>query len=388
MKALRHYLRFIAVVLLTLAVPAIAQLREVGTGAPGPVKAPHITAELISDSGTISPGSASHVALSLTMESGWHVYWQYAGDSGEAPTVSWSAPQGITLGPMQYPAPSRLPLGPLMDYGYEGTAIFPYALTASQQLPVGNTTLLAHVQWLGMQGEVCSAWERRFLGLALEGCTSTASSVTNPLIDAAIHTEPRPLPDWAKVRASASRTLLTLDITTGKKENAAEYYPLDDASIRNAAEQKIEPTAHGVKLVTERADISDTLPKEVKGVFKLSGARSYNFEVPVTAPTVQANSGSEPGLLLAITLAFVGGIILNLMPCVFPVLFLKAPLRSSTARTQAQPTSGVMDWRTPLAFCVPFGQSSRPCSYCALSEMRLVGDFNSSLPTSWLLLRF
>jgi DsbC/DsbD-like thiol-disulfide interchange protein len=89
-------------------VPAIAQLREVGTGAPGPVMAPHITAELISDSRTISPGSASHAALSLTMEAGWHVYWQYAGDSGEAATVSWSAPQGITLGLMQYPAPSRL----------------------------------------------------------------------------------------------------------------------------------------------------------------------------------------------------------------------------------------------------------------------------------------
>jgi DsbC/DsbD-like thiol-disulfide interchange protein len=108
MKELRHYLRFIVIVLLASAVPAIAQLREVGTGAPGPVMAPHITAELISDSRTISPGSASHVALSLTMEAGWHVYWQYAGDSGEAATVSWSAPQGITLGLMQYPAPSRL----------------------------------------------------------------------------------------------------------------------------------------------------------------------------------------------------------------------------------------------------------------------------------------
>jgi thiol:disulfide interchange protein len=321
MKAFRHYLRFIAIVLSTLAVPAIAQLREVGTGAPGPVKAPHITAELISDSGTISPGSASHVALSLTMESGWHVYWQYAGDSGEAPTVSWSAPQGITLGPMQYPAPSRLPLGPLMDYGYEGTAIFPYALMSSQQLRVGDTTLQAHVQWLVCR-EVCLPG-KALLGLALKVAT-IASSVTNPLIDAAIHAEPSPLPDSIKVRASASRTLLTLDITTGRKENAAEYYPLDDASIRNAAEQKIEPTSHGVKLVTERADISDALPKEVKGVLKLGGGRSYDFDAPVMAHTAQENSGSEPGFLLAIGLAFAGGTILNLMPCVFPVLFLKA----------------------------------------------------------------
>ena len=59
------------------------------------------------------------------------------------------------LGPMQYPAPSRLPLGPLMDYGYEGTAIFPLCLTASQQFPLGDTTLLkAHVQWLVCR-EIC-----------------------------------------------------------------------------------------------------------------------------------------------------------------------------------------------------------------------------------------
>ena len=118
--------------LLMLSVSAMAQIHEVGTGVPGPIQAPHLTAELIADSGTISPGGTSHVALSLTLELGWHVYWVYAGDSGEAPSVAWSSPQGIVLGPMQYPAPSRLPLGPLMDYGYEGTAIFPFSLTASQ----------------------------------------------------------------------------------------------------------------------------------------------------------------------------------------------------------------------------------------------------------------
>ena len=137
MRTLRHHLlSFLA--LLMLSVSAMAQIHEAGTGVPGPVQTPHLTAELIADSGTISPGGTSHVALSLKLEPGWHVYWVYAGDSGEAPSVTWFAPQGIVLGPMQYPAPSRLPLGPLMDYGYEGTAIFPFSLTASQ------TTLSRH----------------------------------------------------------------------------------------------------------------------------------------------------------------------------------------------------------------------------------------------------
>jgi DsbC/DsbD-like thiol-disulfide interchange protein len=128
--------------------------REVGTGAPGLVKAPHLTAELISDFGTINPGGASRVALALTLEPGWHVYWVYAWDSGEAPEVQWSAPRGLSMGSIQYAAPSRLPLRPLMDYGYEGTTVFPFDVTVSSQVPPGVVDLKAHVRWLVCR-EIC-----------------------------------------------------------------------------------------------------------------------------------------------------------------------------------------------------------------------------------------
>jgi DsbC/DsbD-like thiol-disulfide interchange protein len=118
MRTLCNRLLFLLAVLSALPSFSYAQVRESGTGEPGPVKSQHLTAELISDSGTIAPGGKSRVALALMLEPGWHVYWFYAGDSGEPPLVAWSAPTGLSLGPMQYPAPSRLPLGPLMDYGY------------------------------------------------------------------------------------------------------------------------------------------------------------------------------------------------------------------------------------------------------------------------------
>jgi len=63
------------------------------------------------------------VALSLTMEQGWHVYWVNADDAGEPPRVQWMPVEGLAIGPMQFPMPSRLPVGPMMDYGYEGVAI-------------------------------------------------------------------------------------------------------------------------------------------------------------------------------------------------------------------------------------------------------------------------
>ena len=107
---------------------AFAQLHEVGDGSDGPVRAAHVTAELAAGAPAASPQSSSQIALILHLESGWHVYWVNAGDSGEAPNVDWVLPAGVTVGKMRFPTPKRLPLGPLMDYGYEGTAVFPFEL--------------------------------------------------------------------------------------------------------------------------------------------------------------------------------------------------------------------------------------------------------------------
>jgi thiol:disulfide interchange protein DsbD len=107
---------------------AFAQLHEVGDGSDGPVKGAHVTAELSASVPASSPQGSSQIALILHLESGWHVYWVNAGDSGEAPNVDWVLPTGVTVGKMQFPTPKRLPLGSLMDYGYEGTTVFPFEL--------------------------------------------------------------------------------------------------------------------------------------------------------------------------------------------------------------------------------------------------------------------
>src|ERR1700723_768291 len=124
--------RIATLLLLTCALlfqaSAHAQLQVVGDGGPGPVKAQHLTAELVSLSPDIAPGGTLQVGLVLTLEEHWHVYWINAGDSGEPPKITWTLPEGITAGPMLFPIPSRLPLGPLMDFGYEDEAAFPVPL--------------------------------------------------------------------------------------------------------------------------------------------------------------------------------------------------------------------------------------------------------------------
>ena len=95
-----------------LLVHAGAQMQMVGDGGPGPVKATHLTAELTSLSPSIAPGGTVTAGLVLTLEEKWHVYWLNAGDSGEPPRIAWNLPHGITAGAMQFPIPTRLPLGP------------------------------------------------------------------------------------------------------------------------------------------------------------------------------------------------------------------------------------------------------------------------------------
>jgi len=127
---------------------AAAQIVTVGDGGPGPVKAEHLTAELTALAPKIAIGGTLEAGLVLTIEEHWHVYWVNAGDSGEPPSIKWTLPDGITAGPIRFPPPQRLPLGPLMDFGYEDQVALPVLLTASPSMKPGKVHLDAQVTWL------------------------------------------------------------------------------------------------------------------------------------------------------------------------------------------------------------------------------------------------
>ena len=317
---------------------APAQLQAVGDGGPGPVKAQHLTAELVSLAPSIAPGGTLQAGLVLTLEEHWHVYWINAGDSGEPPKITWTLPDGITAGPMQFPIPSRLPLGPLMDFGYEDEVAFPVQLTAANSLKPGPIHLDAIVNWLVCR-EVCIPGKAH-LGLNLNvSPDATAPTQTVGALGEALTLIPKPLPPDAKLTVTGGKTDFVLTLTTGKRETSAEFYPFDQDQIANAAPQQIESLSNGVRLRVRRSDDLTTLPANLHGVFKLSAATAYDVTAPVVpgeiAPSLASKSpvaaAGNVTTLTAIGLAFLGGIILNLMPCVFPVLFLKglALLQSS-----------------------------------------------------------
>jgi thiol:disulfide interchange protein len=323
-----------ALLLLTCAAllqpTAHAQLQTVGDGGPGPVKAQHLTAELVTLAPNIAPGGTLQAGLVLTLEEHWHVYWINAGDSGEPPKITWTLPAGMTAGPMQFPIPSRLPLGPLMDFGYEDTVAFPVQITAASTVKPGPIHLDAMVNWLVCR-EVCIPGKAH-LGLNLT--VAPGANAPSPPVGAlgeALKLIPVPPPAGVAATVMGGKSDFVLTLITGDRETDGEFYPFDQEQIANAADQTIEPLPNGLRLRIPRSEDLKTLPAKLHGVIKLSDTLAYDITVPVTpgevaaAPVPAKGAADTSGVstIGAIGLAFLGGIILNLMPCVFPVLFLK-----------------------------------------------------------------
>jgi len=330
---MRPTLSFIALLLGSLlpATSAHAQITSVGDGGPGPVKAQHLTAELVTLAPTIAPGGTLQAGLVITLEEHWHVYWVNAGDSGEPPKITWTLPAGLTAGPMQFPTPNRLPLGPLMDFGYEDNVAFPVLFSAGPKLKPGPIHLDAQVSWLVCR-EVCIPGKAH-LGINLAVAPTAATPTPVGALAEALNLIPKPLPAGISLTVNGGKTDFVLTLKTGKRETNAEFYPFkvegaDTDLISYPADQPIEPMADGVRLRVKRAADLKQLPTELHGVLKLTDGVAYEFTQPVVpgevaAAPVSKTAASGITTITAIGLAFLGGIILNLMPCVFPVLFLK-----------------------------------------------------------------
>lgn len=334
--------------------PLHAQIPEVGDGGPGPVKAQHLTAELTSLSPQITPGGTQTIGLVLTIEEHWHVYWINAGDSGQPPAIKWTLPKGFTAGPLQFPPPERLPLGPLMDFGYEDQVAFPITLTAPADAKPGKVHLDAHVNWL-VCAQVCLPGKAH-LGLDMNVVKGPLEPA--PVVGAlgeAVKLIPPTLPSNMSASAIGDAKHIQLTLHTGSREQDAELYPFDSEVIENAADQQIESLPDGVRITLQRANDSTSLPTTLHGLVKLSDTESYDVTTSVTpgavtsdlTPAAKAAKQVTPSSVTifgAIGLALLGGIILNLMPCVFPVLFLKglALVNSSNEEKHRQRLHGLI----------------------------------------------
>jgi thiol:disulfide interchange protein len=288
----------------------------------------HLRVQLVVPAAQLNPGESSNAGLYFKLDPGWHVYWKNAGDSGEPPHIKWTLPDGITAGPLQFPAPKRLPLGPLMDFGYEDEVLFPFSLDIAKSANPGPATLKAHVDWLVCR-EVCIPGKADLeVSRTISAAPSSTSAAVEP--DASIwkrlsNTLPQSFPASNTAVFQPTSAGFRLAVTTGRRETQAAFFPEDENILDNPAPQTVTPTAKGLILDLKKDTNLTSNPVQLKGVLELSGGRNYEI---IALPGAVAAQPVAPAFSLATLastafFAFLGGLLLNLMPCVFPVLFLK-----------------------------------------------------------------
>ncbi|HZZ37572.1 MAG TPA: protein-disulfide reductase DsbD domain-containing protein [Acidobacteriaceae bacterium] len=307
----------------------IASLTVSAATPPAPtVTAPHLSVTLLVPPAQIYPGQSFTAGLDFKMEPGWHVYWINAGDSGEPPKIQWHLPAGITADPLQFPPPRRLPLGPLMDFGYENEVVFPIAMHVAADFhpSAPNATLAAHVSWLVCR-EVCIPGKGDLAvtraAVASAPAAPSTDAVAQSLVTHFRMQLPQPLPPGDAARFRSTPKGFILEIATGSRISAAQFFPLDQNILANAAPQPAKPLASGVQLTLTKDDNLSQPPPQINGLIELPGGAAFILHATPGAVAPATASSSAADLAGIAGLAFIGGILLNLMPCVFPVLFIK-----------------------------------------------------------------
>jgi thiol:disulfide interchange protein DsbD len=302
-----------------------------------------VRAELIAEPAAIAPGQPFWVGVRLRMREGWHVYWRNPGDSGEAPTITWQLPPSFAAGPIAWPTPSRIGLAHLVNFGYQGETLL---LTRIEPAPALADSVMigAHVTWLVCEKECIPGEANLSIDLPVAHAQrAAANAATAAAFDAARKDLPQPSPWRARMELGPDRLTLALDDTPHAASLAAPsvrasvrsayFFPNAETLVRHAAAQQLRLVGDGLRLQLERSALSTSAPTDAGGVLLLEegdGTARHAFEladVSIGQSIGQAHAPPQAGSLMAVlnaaALALLGGAILNLMPCVFPVLSIK-----------------------------------------------------------------
>jgi thiol:disulfide interchange protein len=288
---------------------------------------PRVTVELVSESDAIAPGKAFWIGLRQTIAPGWHTYWSNPGDSGESPQIDWALPAGFAAAEISWPNPERIRLGPAMSYGYSNEVTLPIQVTAPANLQPGTrVTLSGRASWLVCEKECIPEEAQVSLSLPVAG-EPRPHPTGAPLIAQARQAVPSPSPWPSSFTATPETVTFAIAARGLVPDRIAEvwFYPTRWGAIDHAAPQQARVDARGITIEVARGQLPEATAAPIDGVLVLTerldgGAVRQAF----TLRAAPATAGSVAALLQAVTLALAGGILLNLMPCVLPVLSVKA----------------------------------------------------------------
>lgn len=306
----------LGLVLLWLAVPA--------------VQAAHTKARLLLEDESAQPGSTVLAGIELQMEPGWHTYWKNPGDSGSATDVKWQLPQGVKPGSLQWPAPHKNPESGLTTYIYQDRVVLLVPLTVSKETAPGPLQLKAQLTWLECK-TTCIPGNQEIQGTLTVGPETKPSKDTDLL-----RTWQRKMPKpgdklngrarWEAGGNDNSRKTLIEWSSTAKE---GDFFPESSETYEvQSATERVSGELGTVRLRKEVKKTSGDWPKSlpglvVEGTGNDQAAYEVNLPLQSSGTASSAPSPLTTPLGLVLIYAFLGGLILNVMPCVLPVIALK-----------------------------------------------------------------
>ncbi|MFZ5781959.1 MAG: protein-disulfide reductase DsbD family protein [Pseudomonadota bacterium] len=353
-----------AVAQTAVAQSPVTQTADVPTAV---VQTDNVRAELLSDVATVKAGEPFWVGLRQTIRPKWHTYWKNPGESGLPTEITWTLPPGVKADPIVWPRPHVFDIGGVINYGFKDEAVLLVRLTTPADL-AGPLKLEAAANWLVCE-DVCIPEEGRFaLVLPVGPAATPAAPATLAIFEQARRAVPTPSP-WPAHYGIAKSGEPTLVVEAkGLKADALRdiyFFPGEWGPIASMARQKAEVGAGGIVIPLKRGE-SKTLPEQLTGTLVLTEKtadgdihQAFDLSAKLDNAALAASplgisplaaAGEQFSLLEALAFALLGGLILNLMPCVFPVLAMKAAAfarlaghaRSEMRRDGVAYTAGVL----------------------------------------------
>jgi thiol:disulfide interchange protein DsbD len=286
-----------------------------------------VQAKLLADVTAVVPGKPFTVGLLLHMVPNWHTYWKFPGDAGIPTEIKWKLPEGWKAGEIQWPIPLKLnEPGDIQIYGYHDEVLLLQEITPPASLKDSTVQLAAEATWLVCE-KICIPGSAKLkLDLPVAGQTASANEEIFSRYRSAL---PQSWPDPKVARANWQRhgaeLVLTVESAALANYPSADFFPLPEASVV-VAHPKTERAADGKIVFRVPIETADKNVSGLDGIVVFGqnenaiGRNAWLLTAPVATPSVPAFS---EGLAKFLLFGFLGGLILNLMPCVLPVISLK-----------------------------------------------------------------
>ena len=274
---------------------------------------------IITESNQISSDETMLVGLKFKLNSGWHTYWENPGDAGAGASVVWELPPGFTASEILWPGPTKIPVEPLMTYGYEDEALLLTKITSPKTISY-PVNIGAKVSWFTCK-DICLPQEGEVSIKLLQG--SKFKNEFTSVLKEIEKTVPIDLSSPHRLSLLDNKIFLQFEREGSQQISSAYFFPAEYGFISYVAHQKLEKNDKSFSLELTPAEVQ-VKTSNLKGVLKLNldgASEYYNLDLPLLYKA--DTSLLSLNLITALFFAFIGGLILNAMPCVFPILSIK-----------------------------------------------------------------